>query len=43
MGVMKIETSKKMPQEKSDIKNPGTRIMIKLPLLASGIERSSKP
>jgi two-component system sensor histidine kinase UhpB len=43
MGVMKIETSKKMPQEKSDIKNPGTRIMIKLPLLASGIERGSKP
>jgi len=40
MGVMKIETSKKMPQEN---KNPGTRIMIKLPLLASSIERSSKP
>jgi len=43
MGVMKIETSKKMPQEKSDIKNPGTRIMITLPLLASGIERNSQP
>ena len=40
MGVMKIETSKKMPQEN---KNPGTRIMIKLPLLASSIERSCKP
>ncbi len=43
MGVMQVETSKKMPQEESDNKNPGTRIMIKLPLLASAIESSSKP
>jgi two-component system sensor histidine kinase UhpB len=42
MGVMKIETSKKMPQEESDNMNPGTRIMIKLPLLASAQESSSK-
>jgi two-component system sensor histidine kinase UhpB len=42
MGVMQVETSKKMPQEERDIKKPGTRIMIKLPLLASALESSSK-
>ena len=42
MGVMKIETSKKARQEESDVENPGTRIMIKLPLLASALESSSK-
>ncbi len=42
MGVMKIETSKKARQEESDVENPGTRIMIKLPLLASTLESSSK-
>jgi two-component system sensor histidine kinase UhpB len=42
MGVMQVETSKKLPQEERDIKKPGTRIMIKLPLLASALESSSK-